>query len=50
MEDMFRELQLTEAKVIIGTVLLAASILGNAKSAVQNRAAMRAVPPKLLFL
>ena len=50
MEDMFRELQLTEAKVILGTVLLAASILGNAENAVQNRAAKRAVPPKLLFL
>ncbi len=50
MEDMFRELQLTEAKVILGTVLLAASILGNARSAVQKRATTRAVPPKLLFL
>jgi len=50
LEDMFSELQLTEAMVIFGTVLLAASMLVDAKRAVQNRAAKRAVPPKLLFL
>ena len=50
LEDMFSELQLTEAMVIFGTVQLAASMLVDAKRAVQNRAAKRAVPPKLLFL
>jgi hypothetical protein len=50
MEDMFSELQLTEAMVILCTVLLAACMLVCAKRAVQNRAAKRVVPPKLLFL
>jgi hypothetical protein len=49
-EDMINELQLTEAMVILGTVLSAACMLDSAKRADKIKAAKGAVPPNLLFL